>query len=205
MIAVIDYGMGNLRSLAKALARVGGEPVVTRDPDVVRTAARIVLPGVGAFGQGMENLRAFGLLQVLEEEVLGKRKPFWGICLGMQLLARSSEEFGMHKGLGWVPGEVRRFAFPLEARLNVPHMGWNTVTFTRDHPVTGLARQTDFYFVHSYVVIPDNAGVHIGVCDYGGPFCAALGRENIVATQFHPEKSQREGLAILKNFCKWDP
>jgi len=164
-----------------------------------------VLPGVGAFGNGMENLRDFGLIPVLEEEVLEKRKPFWGICLGMQLLARSSEEFGEHEGLGWVPADVKKFAFPQRSGLRIPHVGWNDVTFVREHPVAGAGKPTDFYFVHSYYMTSEDPQLPLGTCDYGGPFVACIARGNIIATQFHPEKSQRDGLNMLQRFCAWQP
>ncbi|MEK7218311.1 MAG: imidazole glycerol phosphate synthase subunit HisH [Patescibacteria group bacterium] len=205
MIAVIDYGMGNLRSIAKALEHVGAEVTVTRDPAVIRSAERLVLPGVGAFGNGMGNLRSFELLPVLEEEVLGKKKPFWGICLGMQLLARSSEEFGEHQGLGWIPAIVKRFSFPAGSPLKIPHVGWNTVTFAREHPVTAGREKADFYFVHSYYVAPDGDGLTAGTCEYGTRFAACVTRDNIFATQFHPEKSQQDGLRLLRQFCHWQP
>lgn len=205
MIAVIDYGMGNLRSISKAIAYVGGDVLVTRDPEEIRKADRLFLPGVGAFGQGIANLRSFGLIPVLEEEILRKRKPFWGICLGMQLLATSSEEFGRHSGLNWMPAEVKLFEFPKSARLNVPHVGWNSVRFLKDHPVTGSAAQADFYFVHSYYVQLNIDDLTVGTCDYGGEFTACCAMDNIFATQFHPEKSQEAGLDMLANFCRWKP
>ncbi len=204
-IAVVDYGMGNLRSLAKALAYVGGDAVVTREPEQIRKADRIFLPGVGAFGKGMDNLRAFGLIPVLEEEILRKKKPCWGVCLGMQLLATHSEEFGEHLGLDWIPADVKRFAFPAEARLTIPHVGWNAVTFVREHPVSGGLHTTDFYFVHSYYVALKQKEPIVGTCNYGGVFTACFAKENIFATQFHPEKSQEAGLTMLQNFCIWQP
>lgn len=205
MIAVIDYGMGNLRSISKAIAYVGGDVLVTRDPEKIRKAERLLLPGVGAFGQGISNLRSFGLIPVLEDEILRKKKPLWGICLGMQLLATSSEEFGRHAGLDWIPAEVKRFEFPESARLNVPHVGWNSVRFSKNHPVTGSATQADFYFVHSYYVQLKSDDLTVGTCDYGGEFTACFASDNIFATQFHPEKSQEAGLDMLSNFCRWKP
>jgi glutamine amidotransferase len=204
MIAVIDYGMGNLRSIAKALAHVGADVVTTREPERIREASHIVIPGVGAFGQGMDNLRAFGLIPVLEEEVLAKKKPFWGICLGMQLLMERSEEFGTHAGLGWVPGQVKRFAFSGPKPLAVPHVGWNSVECVHEHPVAPKKR-TDFYFVHSYYVAPKEDQWVVGTCEYGVTFPACIGKGNIFATQFHPEKSQEDGLTMLKKFCAWRP
>ncbi|MDD4286961.1 MAG: imidazole glycerol phosphate synthase subunit HisH [Candidatus Peribacteraceae bacterium] len=205
MIAVIDYGMGNLRSIAKALEYAGGEVAVTRDPEVMRKADRFVLPGVGAFGNGMDHLRSFGLIPALEEEILHKKKPFWGICLGMQLLAEKSEEFGEHRGLGWIPAEVKKFSFPGGANLKIPHVGWNTVTFVQEHPVTKGMKNVEYYFVHSYYVVPKEKSLVAGTCTYGVDFAACIARDNLFATQFHPEKSQEAGLKMLRNFCDWRP
>ena len=206
MIAVVDSGMGNLRSIAKALEEVGGAVRVTRDVGEISRAERIVLPGVGAFGDGMKSLQRDGLNALLTEQVLGKKKPFLGICLGMQLLAKSSEEFGHHEGLGWINAQVRQFQFPSSKDLKVPHVGWNTVTFSADHPMRrGIEDQADFYFVHSYYVLPADPSLVLGTCDYGRAFAACIVQGNIVATQFHPEKSQRDGLTMLRNFLHWQP
>ncbi|MBU0458629.1 imidazole glycerol phosphate synthase subunit HisH [Patescibacteria group bacterium] len=206
MIAIVDYGLGNLRSIAKALECVGGDTVVTNNHEEIQNADRIILPGVGAFGDGMQNLKKFKLIELLKDEVLKKKKPFWGICLGMQLLAKESEEFGSHKGLNWIDANVRKFNFPSEKKLKVPHMGWNTVNFVRNHPITsGLKNQEDFYFVHSYYVNPNDLVLPLGTCDYGVPFTACISKENIFATQFHPEKSQQKGLKMLANFIEWNP
>lgn len=201
MIAVIDYGVGNLGSITKALEYVGASVVLTNDPGVARQAEKLVLPGVGAFGDGMKNLRERGWLSVLEEEVRQRKKPFLGVCLGMQLLAKKSYEFGEHEGLGWVNAEVRKLEV---APLKVPQVGWNTVLWTREHPLlSGVPKQSDFYFVHSYELLPEKNGAVIGIVEYGGDIVAAVAWENVFATQFHPEKSQKDGLKILENFMKW--
>lgn len=204
MIAVIDYGLGNLRSIAKALEEVGGNVLVTSDASQIQQADRVVLPGVGAFGDGMKNLRERNLIEILTQEVIQKKKPFLGICLGMQLIAKTSEEFGTYEGLGWIDAGVRRFA--IDPHLKVPHVGWNAVRFIKEHPMlSGLPKEADFYFVHSYHLVSVNSDLVIGVCNYGGDFLACIAKDNMFATQFHPEKSQREGLNLLKNFLTWNP
>ena len=203
MIAIIDYGIGNLRSIAKGLEEVGGEVIVTSDHDVIRSADRLVLPGVGAFGDGMRNLQEKGLDALLTEEVRQKGKPFLGVCLGMQLICTKSEEFGEHKGLGWIEADVKRFSDPT---LRIPHVGWNTVCFQAAHPLRqDIKDEADFYFVHSYYVAPRNKDAVMGITEYGGEFASILAFDNIFATQFHPEKSQKDGLKILKNFLTWNP
>ncbi len=203
-IVIIDYGMGNLHSIRKALEYIGGEVLVTSDPKYLRTADRIVLPGIGAFGDGMTNLRGAGLVPVLREEVLEKKKPFLGICLGMQLLADKSHEFGEHEGLGFISGEVRKFSFVDGQSLPVPHVGWNNLGVKKTHPLLdGVKEGSHFYFVHSFHFIPTSENFVIGTTDYGYDFPAVIGRDNIFATQFHPEKSQRDGLKILENFLNW--
>jgi glutamine amidotransferase len=199
MIAIVDYGMGNLHSVAKALERVTHEEVVvSSDSEALDRASRIVLPGVGAFGQGMINLISMGLVPVLERNILEKKKPFLGICLGMQLLAETSTEKGQHKGLGWVKGAVIRFD---GAGIKVPHVGWNNI-----EPTKGLMKECylgdgSFYFVHSYHFV---AKEHIAAtCDYGKGFVAAVEKGNIFATQFHPEKSQKNGQRLLKKWVEW--
>lgn len=203
MIAVVDYGMGNLHSVRHAFDAIGAEVVVTRDPDELRAAERIVLPGVGAFGECVKNLEAVGVRDVLEELVIDRGTPFLGICLGMQVLATVGEEFGVHDGLGWVPGRVRRFEGP---GLLVPHVGWNEVAPQVESPLfRGLGHAPCFYFVHSYHFVPDDPRVVAATCDYGGTFVAALLYRNLFATQFHPEKSQEAGLRLLENFLEWEP
>ncbi len=198
MIAIVDYGMGNLRSVAKALEAIGEEPRITASADDLRHASHIILPGVGAFGQCAANLRATGLIDALSEEVRDRRKPFLGICVGMQLLFEGSDEGGTDRGLGWFAGMVRRFD-PAPDR-KVPHMGWNDVEAASDAPMFTGMRNRVFYFVHSYFVDPtDHAGV-TATCDYGVAFPAAITAGNIWAVQFHPEKSQQNGLKLLRNF-----
>jgi len=216
MIAIIDYGMGNLRSVQKAFETVGCEAVVTRDARVIDDAGHIVLPGVGAFGDCMANLDRYGLIEPVRRAVRSG-KPFLGICLGLQLLFTESEEFGRHQGLDLVPGRVKRFpagmGAPTEApaavpagaaRLKVPHMGWNAVTVTQHAPpLRGIDTGAYLYFVHSYYVEPQDAGVVCTKTDYGISFASSIWRDNIFACQFHPEKSQAVGLQIIRNFAAW--
>ncbi len=210
-VAVIDYGSGNLRSVAKALERAAHDaslPVridVTSDPDAVYRADRIVLPGVGAFADCMAGLSGVpGLKDALVESVIARRRPFLGVCVGMQLTAEAGVEFGRHAGLGWLKGEVTRLN-PADAALKIPHMGWNTVTLSHDHPVTAGLDGAHVYFVHSYALQNGAADEVLAMCDYGAPFAAVAGRDNIVGTQFHPEKSQQAGLTLLAQFLKWRP
>jgi imidazole glycerol-phosphate synthase subunit HisH len=198
LIAVIDYGMGNLRSVAKALEAIGEEPQVTARAEDLRVASHLVLPGVGAFGQCAANLRATGLIDVLEEEVRGRGKPFLGICVGMQLLAERSEEDRDSSGLGWLAGAVRRF--PTDGDRKVPHMGWNDVSAAAETTMFRGIRQPVFYFVHSYYLDLADAGVVSATCEYGRSFAAAVAVDNLWAVQFHPEKSQQNGLRFLQNF-----
>lgn len=211
-VALIDYGSGNLRSAEKALARAARERgfaheiVVTADPAVALAAERIVLPGVGAFADCMKGLKTLpGMVEALRHAVLGRGVPFLGICVGMQLLATVGREFGDHAGLGWIAGEVVRIE-PSDPALKIPHMGWNELSFPKAHPLfEGLEPGVHTYFVHSYVIRPADIAHVLAVSDYGGPFAAAVGRDNIVGTQFHPEKSQNAGLTILGNFLGWKP
>lgn len=203
MIAIIDYGMGNLRSVQKGFEKVGFEAVVTSDPRVVLEAAKVVLPGVGAFRDCMRNLEQGGFVEPILK-VIRDGRPFLGICLGLQLLFTESEEFGLHKGLDIIPGRVVRFPEGMSIngeKLAVPHMGWNQISFTGRSPVfAGIDEGTNVYFVHSYYVKPDDVAVVAATTSYGIDFCSAICRDNVVATQFHPEKSQEKGLQILKNF-----
>lgn len=212
IVALIDYGSGNLRSAEKALARVarergtGHEIVVTSDPKVVARAERIVLPGVGAFGDCMRGLSAIaGMTDALGDAVLRRQIPFLGICVGMQLLASVGREFGDHAGLSWIEGEVVRLA-PSDPALKIPQIGWNELAVKRAHPLfAGIAPDAHAYFVHSYAMKTANAANILATSDYGGAFTAAVGRDNIVGTQFHPEKSQAVGLMLLGNFLEWRP
>jgi glutamine amidotransferase len=203
-VAIIDYGRGNLRSVANAVEYCGADAAVTADPQVIDDATHIILPGVGAFGDAMAALNATGLPPVLHRQAFEKGKPFLGVCLGMQLLAARGHEHGVHDGLGWIDGEVVRLQ-PGPDGLKVPHMGWNEIALTRSHPLfAGLRpQQLVFYFVHSYHFSAAGADAVIGTCRYGGPFAAVVGRDNIVGTQFHPEKSQDSGVELLQNFIKW--
>jgi glutamine amidotransferase len=198
--------MGNVRSVHNALDMLGIDAVVTADPGVIAGAERLILPGVGAFGDAMANLRSRGLVEVLSREVLEHKKPFLGVCLGMQLLARSSSEHGTHEGLAWFDADVVRFDLPHNG-LKVPHMGWNDVSARKAHPLMRGLREDQFvfYFVHSFHVVCRDAKDVVADCEYGYPFAAAIARENIFATQFHPEKSQDNGLQILRNFAEWAP
>lgn len=212
-IAIVDYGSGNLRSAAKALARAAAEADlsvevnVTPSAKTVAGADRIVLPGVGAFGdcrRGLDSLP--GMVEALDEAVIRGGRPFIGICVGMQLLASVGREHGDHPGLGWMPGEVVPLT-PADPGLKVPHMGWNALEILApDHPVlAGLGRNTHVYFVHSYRFRAKESAHVLASADHGEPFAAVVGRDNLVGTQFHPEKSQAAGLRLLGNFLRWRP
>jgi glutamine amidotransferase len=210
-VALIDYGSGNLRSAEKALARVAEEAgtrqeiVVTADPTKVDAAERIVLPGVGAFQDCMRGVSSIpGMIAVLEDKVLKRGTPFLGICVGMQLLAEVGREHGDHKGLGWIPGDVVKIS-PRDATLKIPHMGWNALRVRAQHPMSDEMNAADVYFVHSYCIRPSNRAHVLATTDYGGEIAAIVGRDNIIGTQFHPEKSQAIGLAFLQRFLKWRP
>ena len=205
MIAVIDYGMGNLRSVHKAFEAVGYRTVVTRDPKLIKDASHLVLPGVGAFGDCMDNLDRYDLISPIRDAV-SQGKPFLGICLGLQVLFTESEEFGRHRGLGLFKGRVRRFpqVGPQGEPLKIPHMGWNTITIQRPTPLLeGIDSGSFMYFVHSYYVEPQESMVAATTTDYGITFVSSVWRENVFAAQFHPEKSQRIGLQVLRNFGAW--
>ncbi len=206
-VAIIDYGSGNLRSAAKAFERQSDEPVmVTGDPAAVARADRIVLPGVGAFGdckRGLESLD--GMCDALEDAVIGRGRPFLGICVGMQLMADVGLEHGRHAGFGWIGGEVRAIA-PADPALKVPHMGWNELSVGRDHPVlAGLDNGTHVYFVHSYHLVAADPADVLATTDHGGAVTAAVARDTMIGTQFHPEKSQAAGLRLIANFLAWRP
>jgi glutamine amidotransferase len=208
--ALIDYGSGNLASAAKALARAangtGLEIVTTSDPEIVRDAERIVLPGVGAFADCMRGLNAVpGMVAVLREKVLQQGAPFLGICVGMQLLATVGREFGDHAGLGWIAGEVVKIT-PSDASLKIPHMGWNELKILKPHALLdGIASGAHAYFVHSFQLKPALDDDLLATTDYGGPLTAMVGDANIAGTQFHPEKSQATGIKLLENFLRWKP
>ncbi len=199
MIAVVDYGMGNLRSVEKALIHVGHSPRVTRDRSVIAAADGIVLPGVGAFRACMANLERFGLVGVLREAIQGGT-PFLGVCLGMQVLFTESEEFGPVPGLGVLKGRVVRFDGQAVEGLRVPHMGWNELRLrATSRLLSGIDDGAHAYFVHSYYVIPDDPAITVTETPYGIPFASSVARENIFACQWHPEKSQSMGLKVLTN------
>ncbi|HEX4693240.1 imidazole glycerol phosphate synthase subunit HisH [Sphingomonas sp.] len=199
-LALIDYGAGNLHSVANALRVAGARDVaVTADPDVVASADRIVLPGVGAFGACAAALRSVdGMVEALEQRVRRDGVPFLGICVGMQLMAESGEEMGTHAGLGWMHGRVKHLA-PLDRAAKIPHMGWNDVRPTAPHP---LIVPGEAYFLHSYAFEGDDV---IATTDHAGPVVAAVARDNLAGVQFHPEKSQRYGLDLLARFLEWRP
>jgi imidazole glycerol-phosphate synthase subunit HisH len=204
-VAIIDYGRGNVRSVANAVEYCGADAVITADAAEIGNASHIILPGVGAFGDAMQALDERGLPEVLARAV-SAGKPFLGVCLGMQLLADKGFEHGEHKGLGFVAGEVMRLDAGLD-HLKIPHTGWNGVTLKAPHPVfAGLRNdQLTFYFVHSYHFRTADPATVLGICDYGRPFTAVVAKDNIVATQFHPEKSQDSGIQAIENFIKWKP
>jgi glutamine amidotransferase len=214
-VAIVDYGSGNLHSAAKAFERAAREsghdqPIaVTSDPDAVARADRVVLPGVGAFADCRRGLDEIdGMVEALNETVLQRGRPFFGICVGMQLMAERGREYQVTPGLGWIAGEVDRIA-PADASLKVPHMGWNTLNMLQAHPLLdeiplgpdGLHA----YFVHSYELKASQSADLVAQADYGGPLTAIVGRDTMVGTQFHPEKSQRLGLKLIANFLKWMP
>lgn len=199
MITIVDYGMGNLRSVAKAFERVGATVEVTNAPDVVASAERLVLPGVGAFQDAIRQLNDAHLIEPIQTHI-ARGKPFLGICLGLQLLFTKSFEDGEHLGLDVIEGEVVRFKLPSEWK--VPHMGWNRLDVVRSAPaLADLPSEANTYFVHSYHVVPSDRSVIATLTDYGGPFVSSVWRDNVFATQFHPEKSQSVGLAMLKRFA----
>ena len=203
-VAVVDYGMGNLDSVRRALEVCGATVLVTRDPADLVDADRIVLPGVGAFGVAMDNLRDRGLDAALTEQVVQLGAPFLGICLGMQLMAASGTEHGEHQGLGWIDGSVDRIV-PTADDARVPHIGWNEVHPTVDHPgFAGIEADRDFYFVHSYAFRCTEPGSSLATTPYAGGFTSAVGVGSAVGTQFHPEKSQQVGQQLLRNWLAWD-
>jgi glutamine amidotransferase len=214
-VAIVDYGSGNLHSAAKAVERAARDSgysapiLVTSDPGAVLRADRVVLPGVGAFADCRRGLDAVpGMVEALEQSVQQKGKPFLGICVGMQLMAERGREYEVTEGLGWIAGEVDRIV-PRDPTLKIPHMGWNTLTEAKPHPLlSGIPLGSDglhAYFVHSYELKAQDRGDVVADTDYGGPVTAVVGRDNYAGTQFHPEKSQKLGLALIANFLQWKP
>lgn len=204
MIGVIDHGMGNIRSVLNAFEAIGKTALRISDPKTLGTVSAIVLPGVGAFRDGMANLRNSGFIEALDEEVQNRGKPFLGLCLGLQLLAEYGTEHGDHAGLGWISGSCKRLAVPpKDPDLRVPHIGWNDVRFSTGEGIyRELGESQSFYFVHSYVLHPDDPSIVTGRCDHGENFVASIQSGHIFATQYHPEKSQAAGLKVLSNWCE---
>jgi glutamine amidotransferase len=208
---IVDYESGNLHSALKSFQRMAAEtgtgPVaVSADPEAVRKADRIVLPGVGAFADCRAGLAGIaGLFEAIEERVIGGGVPFLGICVGQQMMATRGLEFGETAGFGWIPGDVVRIA-PADPHLKVPHMGWNALEIAGEHPVlAGIASGDHAYFVHSYHLLPENPAHRLATADHGGAITAVVGRDNLIGTQFHPEKSQATGLRLIANFLAWRP
>jgi imidazole glycerol-phosphate synthase subunit HisH len=204
MIGIVDYGMGNLLSVYNACEMVGADVQICRTPNDLKNVERIILPGIGAFRDCSHHLFEEGFADVLNEEVLHHKKPILGICLGMQIMARKGLEGGEWQGLGWFDAVVQRIA-PEGDVLRVPHIGWNTTTYVKEHPLfMGLPLNVDFYYVHSYQMVCNNPTDVIAMCEYKYQITSAVSRDNIFATQFHPEKSQDYGLHVLGNFVRWN-
>jgi len=203
MIVIVDYGVGNLGSIANMLKKVGAKALTSSDPDVLQQADKLILPGVGAFDHGMSKLNERGLVPLLNHLALEKKVPVLGLCLGMQLLTRKSEE-GQLSGLGWVDAETVRFKFEAaNAHLKIPHMGWNTVEARRAHPLfTELEAESRFYFAHSFHVVCHDEEAILAGTDYGYSFASIIGKGNIMGVQFHPEKSHKFGMKLLENFAE---
>lgn len=197
-IVVVDYGMGNLKSVVNALLFLRINALVSNKKQDIITADAIILPGVGAFGEAMKNLQNLGLIDTLHDQVMEKKKPFLGICLGMQLIADGSDEFGLHKGLGWIHGHVKKL--DVGQNLRLPHIGWNDIQIIKQEPLfTGITVEPVYYFVHSFHFECEEKYI-AAKCRYGSDFAAAVHKDNIFATQFHPEKSQHKGLRLMRNF-----
>jgi glutamine amidotransferase len=205
MIAIVDYGMGNVRSLQNAFEYLGADVIITSDIEELEASERLVLPGVGAFGDAMEAIRQRGLQETLTRQAMEVKKPVLGICLGMQLFARSSCEHGEHTGLGWLDADIRRLE--VQRPLKVPHVGWNDLHFPPDDWLFKGLRlgHANFYFVHSYHMVCNDASNLVATADYGWPVTAVVRAGNLVAAQFHPEKSQDNGLKMLENWVAWTP
>jgi glutamine amidotransferase len=198
-VAIIDYGMGNVASVDKAVSYLGYESIITNNPNEINSSNYIILPGVGAFAQGMDNLTKLGLVDLLTNEVIVNKKPFLGICLGMQLIATKGHELKLTNGLGWVEGEVIKINEPDKS---IPHLGWNEITVTNDSFIKDF-NQKDFYFIHSYHFSVTNREDIAATVNYGNSYVAAIQKENIFASQFHPEKSQSSGLSLIKSFLNF--
>lgn len=205
-IVIIDYKMGNLRSVQKAFEKMGSEAIITNDKKIIRNASKIVLPGVGSFKDGMTQLANLGLIDILNEEIIKNKKPFLGICLGMQLISNKSYENGETVGLGWINAEVIKLDLKdINKKLKIPHVGWNNVSFKNNNILfQGIENNSDFYFVHSFH-FKSNNDVISSTTDYGIDFVSSVNKDNIYAFQFHPEKSQEVGLKIIKNFIDMEP
>lgn len=210
-VALIDYGSGNLRSAEKALREAArrraldADIVVTADPDLVAKADRVFLPGVGAFASCRAGLDATGVYEAMNQAVHGRGVPFMGICVGHQLLATEGLEFGVTPGLAWIQGQVKKLE-PKDPSLTIPHMGWNAIAFTRAHALfAGIEDGAHMYYANSFALTPSNPEDVVATTDHGGPFTAAVAKDNVAGVQFHPEKSQASGLALLANFLEWRP
>lgn len=199
MLVIVDYGAGNLRSVYNAFKYLGQDVIISNKKEDLEKADYIILPGVGSFAEGMKNLRKLNLIEVLNKEVIQKKKPFLGICLGIQLIAKDGTEDGFNQGLGWIDANVRK----LDTKLRLPHIGWNDVKFQKDSSfLRNVPEGTSFYFVHSYSINCNDKNDILMISDYGKEFVAAIQKGNIIATQFHPEKSHKYGLQLLKNFLE---
>ena len=205
-VSILDYGRGNVRSVFNALDFLGVDSQITNDHEKINNSSHLILPGVGAFGDAVMAIRKIGLDEILHEQIFLKGKPFLGICVGMQVLAAVGFEHGENQGLGWLDAEVKRLE-PGPDCLKIPHMGWNHLELTKSHPIfQGFNDQMlVFYFVHSFFMDTMTDDAVVGICHYGKPFAASIGWDNLVATQFHPEKSQDSGLELLNNFVEWSP
>ena len=203
MITIIDYGLGNLGSIANMLKKIGARSIISSEADVIEQADKLILPGVGAFDQGMKNLHIRNLIPLLNQKVIEEKTPILGLCLGMQLFAQASEE-GELEGLNWVEAKTVRFKFSHDqTQLKVPHMGWNTVQICRPHPLfRGLEHESRFYFVHSYHLVCAEPKDHLTLTHYGYDFPSAIVKENIMGAQFHPEKSHKYGMQLFRNFVE---
>lgn len=202
MILIIDYGMGNLGSIANMIKRLGYKTSISNDIDKIKTAKKIILPGVGAFDEAMRNLRRLNITELIKTKVIEEKTPILGICLGMQLMANKSEE-GREEGLGLIEAEVVKFHFSDNNKLKIPHMGWNTINIQKEHPLfSGFYDEPRFYFVHSYHVVCNNNNNVLTTTEYGYPFVSSYAKNNILGVQFHPEKSHKFGMKLIKNFIE---